>query len=426
MKRHLMSGLQLLVTVMLSLFLTNCDKEKCTRSYTLYDPIYTTLTRVRANMKSNPAQALKNPGKIYIYGTYIFLNESNEGIHIIDNSNPAVPKNIAFVNIPGNVDLAVKDNTLFADSYSDLVAFDISNPLNVTAKKFVNNAFPYRNMYYAYYGDNVTSNPDSIRVIIGWKTHDTIVNCPDNGGVVYNDYVSLASSSAGGYSTQRAASGGQGGSMARFTLMNDYLYTVSYSELFSFDISTPADPKYINKSVIAANQMIETIYPFKNKLFIGSTNGMYIYDVSTPGSPVKQGTFTHVRSCDPVIADDNRAWVTLRNGNTCGGTANSLEVVDITDLTKPALLKTYGLTNPFGLSKEGNILFVCDGKDGIKVYNATDANDIKLIKQITGMETYDVIAWNNRALVVAKDGLYQFDYSDVNNIRLLSKINLQQ
>jgi hypothetical protein len=424
MKRHQMSGLQLLVTVMLSLFLTNCDKDKCTRSYALYDPIYTTLSKVRANMKSNPAQELKNPGKIYIYGNYIFLNESNEGIHIIDNSNPSAPRNIAFVTVPGNIDLAVKGNVLFADSYSDLVAFDISNPLNVTAKKFVNNAFPYRNMYYAYYGNAVTANPDSIRVITGWKTHDTIVDCPTGDPRVY-DYISLANSSAGGYSTQRSSSGGQGGSMARFTLMNDYLYTVSYRELFSFDVSTPQDPRFINKSVVD-NSVIETIYPFKNKLFIGSTTGMYIYDVSTPGSPVKQGQFTHVRSCDPVIADDNKAWVTLRNGTACGGFTNALEVVDITDLSKPSLQKTYNLTNPWGLSKEGNILFVCDGKDGIKVYNAADANDIKLIKQISGMETYDVIAWNNRALVVAKDGLYQFDYSDLNNIRLLSKIGLQQ
>jgi hypothetical protein len=331
------------------------------------------------------------------------------------------------VNIPGNVDLAVKGDILYADSYSDLVAFDISNPLNVTAKKFVNNAFPYRNMYYSYYGNNVTSNPDSIKVITGWKTRDTLVSCTGRGGdpVMY-DYMTLAGSSAGGYSTQRVSSGGQGGSMARFTLMNDYLYTVSYSDLFSFDVSAPADPKYINKMQVGVNQMIETIYPFKNKLFIGSNTGMYIYDVSTPGSPVKQGTFTHVRSCDPVIADDNKAWVTLRNGSSCGGTTNTLEVVDITDLTKPALLKTYGLTNPYGLSKEGNILFVCDGKDGIKVFNAADANNLKLVKQVTGMETYDVIAWNNRALVVAKDGLYQFDYSDVNDIRLLSKISLQQ
>ena len=171
--------------------------------------------------------------------------------------------------------------------------------------------------------------------------------------------------------------------------------------------------------------MIETIYPFKNKLFIGSTTGMYIYDVSTPGSPVKQSQFTHVRSCDPVVADDNTAWVTLRSGTTCGGITNRLEAVNITDITKPTLINTYSLTNPFGLSKEGNVLFVCDGKDGIKVFDAADAKNVKLMKHITGMETYDVIAWNYKALVVAKDGLYQFDYSNLNNIRLLSKIGLE-
>jgi len=278
--------LQLLVTVMLSLFLSNCDKEKCTRTYTIYEPVYNTLTQVRANMKSNPAQALKNPGKIYMYGNYIFLNESNEGIHIIDNTQPSAPKNIAFIKIPGNIDLAVKGNILFADSYSDLVAFDISNPLTVVAKKFVNNAFPYRNAYYSYYGPTPTTNPDSVKVVVGWKTHDTTVACTNNGPV-YNDLYTMASASAGGFSTQKAASGGQGGSMARFTLMNNYMYTVSNRELFSFDISTPEDPKFINKLVVD-NQNIETIYPFKNKLFIGSTAGMYIYDVSTPGTPVKR------------------------------------------------------------------------------------------------------------------------------------------
>jgi len=215
-----------------------------------------------------------------------------------------------------------------------------------------------------------------------------------------------------------------GGSMARITLLNDHLYTVSTNELYAFNISNPREPKYLNKSVIANGQTIETIYPFKNKLFIGSTQGMFIYDVSTPGSPVKQGQFIHARSCDPVIADDTKAWVTLRSGTTCGGNVNQLEVVDIKDLSNPFLIKAYTLTNPFGLGKEGNILWICDGKDGAKVYDATNASDLKLIKKIDGMETYDVIAWNNRALVVAKDGLYQFDYSNVSNIRLLSKIGL--
>ncbi|THU35906.1 hypothetical protein FAM09_21175 [Niastella caeni] len=415
MRRHPMSALQLMVTVMLSIFLSNCDKEKVTQTYTWYTPDYKTLTEVRAEMKSGPGQPLKSPGKIYIYGNYIFLNESNAGIHIIDNSQPSAPKNIAFIPIPGNVDLAVTGNTLYADSYSDLVTFDISNPLAVVAKKFTSEAFPYRNLYK--YSVTRSTNTDSIQVIVGWTRHDTTYTYAPYRGPMYADFNSLASASAAPNKS------GIGGSMARFTLMNNYLYTVSSRELHAFDISTPQDPQFVKKTFID-NQFIETIYPFKNKLFIGSSAGMYIYDVSTPGNPVKQGQFTHVRSCDPVIADDNTAWVTLRSGTTCGGNVNELQVVNITDVTKPSLIKTYSQTNPHGLSKEGNILFICDGKDGFKVYDAADANNLKLIKQITGMETFDVISWNSKALVVAKDGLYQFDYSNIRNIRLISKIGL--
>ncbi|HEX6427502.1 MAG TPA: hypothetical protein VF008_07435, partial [Niastella sp.] len=394
MKRHTMSVLQLMVTVILSTFLSNCDKEKATQTYTWYTPVYKTLPEVRANMKSSPAQALEHPGKIYIYGNYIFLNEFDEGIHIFDNSQPTAPRNIAFIPIPGNEDLAVKGNVLFADSYSDLVTFDISDPKAVTAIKFLDNAFPYRNIYYNYNGTLRPTNPDSVKVTIDWIRHDTTVAyTPRPGGVFFD--ASLANSVA----QPEKSSTGQGGSMARITLMNDHLYTVSTSDLYTFNISNPSDPKFVNKSAIG-NQSIETIYPFKNKLFIGSSLGMFIYDVSTPGNPVKQGQFTHVRSCDPVIADDTKAWVTLRAGTTCGGNVNQLEVVDITDVSKPFLIKQYSMTNPFGLGKEGNILFICDGKDGVKVYDATDANDLKLIKKIEGMETYDVIAWNKRALVV--------------------------
>jgi hypothetical protein len=422
MKRHPISVLQLLVTVMLSLFFATCDKEHCTHTYTLYKPIIKTLSEVRANMKSNPAQTLKNPGKIYIYGNYIFLNESNEGIHIIDNSQPSAPKNIAFINIPGNLDLAVTGSTLYADSYGDLVAFDVSNPISVQPKKFLSNVFPYRAIYGTY-SNGGTTNPDSIKVVCRWETRDTTVDC-DSYNRLYTTYYSAAAADASGsYASPQLGNAGKGGSMARFTLMNDYLYTVSTRELSTFNITTPQDPKFVTKTFVD-NQTIETIYPFRDKLFIGSTAGMYIYDVSSAGNPVKQGQFTHARSCDPVIVDGNTAWVTLRNGTICGGTVNQLEAVNVTDVTKPSLVKTYSFSNPFGLSKEGNVLFVCDGKEGLKIYDATNAEAIKLIKHITGLETYDVITWNYRALVVAKDGLYQFDYSDLNNIRLLSKIGL--
>jgi hypothetical protein len=419
MKRHSILVLQLMVTVILIASLSGCDKEKVTQTYTWYTPNYSTLTEVRANMKSSPARALKDPGKIYIYGNYIFLNEVDEGIHIFDNSQPTSPKRISFIPIPGNVDIAVTGNTLYADSYCDLVTFDISDPKAVTPLKFTENAFPYRSGYLSYnryaYNTPRPTNTDSIKVVVSYTRHDTVYSHAPNisTGPIFFD--ALASSSVPSKSTT-----GQGGSMARFTLMDNHLYTVSTSELLAYNISNPRDPQFVKKTTVGAS--IETIYPFKNKLFIGSSFGMYIYDVSAPGSPVKLGQLAHFRSCDPVVADDNKAWVTLRSGVVCGGNINQLQVVDITNLMSPSLVKTYNMTNPFGLGKDGNTLFICDGKDGVKVYNAADANNLMLIKRIDGLQAYDVIASNNRALVVAKEGLYQFDYSNLGNIRLLSKI----
>ena len=424
MTRKNQSKLFWAVPVLLLLSLSSCVKDHCSRTYTTYVPVYKTLTEVRQNMKSNAPQALKLPGKLYIYGQYIFLNEQENGIHIIDNSNPAAPKNIAFINIPGNVDLAVRGNTLYADSWSDLVAFDISNPLAVTAKNFVNNVFPHRNRYYRYSNGTFTTNPDSVKVVVEWVAKDTTVECKTYQ-MLYETYYALSSADSKGNYATPSLGGGQGGSMARFTLVNDYLYTVSWSDLNAFDLSTPQQPAFAGKTSLN-NWGIETIFPFKDKLFIGSTTGMFIYSVTNPAKPEKLGTFSHVRSCDPVIADDDYAYVTLRSGTTCQGFSNQLEVLNISNLSSPAMLKTYPMTNPHGLAKDNDILFICDGKDGVKVYDAANVNDIKLLKHINGLDAYDVIAFNKRALVVAKDGLYQFNYADVSNIKLLSKIELNK
>jgi hypothetical protein len=144
--------------------------------------------------------------------------------------------------------------------------------------------------------------------------------------------------------------------------------------------------------------------------------------VADPNSPVQIGRFEHARSCDPVIADDKFAYVTLRSGTTCEGFNNQLDVVDLHDPVKPFLAKTYNLSNPHGLSKDGNLLFICDGKEGLKIFNATDVHNMELISTIPGLETFDVIASKGIMLVVAKGGIYQFDYSNPAKPLLLSKI----
>ncbi|MGB8192801.1 MAG: hypothetical protein WCF67_12815, partial [Chitinophagaceae bacterium] len=195
---------------------------------------------------------------------------------------------------------------------------------------------------------------------------------------------------------------------------------VTSSDLNVFDISSPTNPVFSNKVPVGWN--IETVYPFKDRLFVGSMTGMFIFGTQNPLAPNKIGQFAHVRTCDPVIADDHNAYVTLRSGNECQGFTNQLDVLNIDNITAPTLVKTYQLTNPHGLSKDGNTLFVCDGKDGLKIYDVANTSSLNLLKHLKGLETYDVIAYNKVALVVAKDGLYQFDYSNLNDVRMLSKI----
>ena len=429
MKRQTPLVLQLACTCTLLIVLNSCLKDNCRRTYTLMTPVYKTLTEARKNMKSSSPEALINTGKIYIYGNYIFLNELNRGIHVIDNSQPAAPKNIGFINVPGNVDLAASGNFLYADSYGDLVTFDISNPKQVVAKKFLDHIFPGGSIYYVGTSSN---NPDSIKVIVDWIKRDTTVDC-NSYDYLYRNYYAYGRADMGGNflsaaaapGAQSAGSGGTGGSMARFTLLNQRLYTVTNSAINVIDVTSPQDPVLTKSTNLGWN--IETIYPFKNKLFIGSTGGMYVFDVSSPSSPTLMGQFSHATSCDPVIADDNFAYVTLRNGTSCRGNINRLDVVNIDNLLSPTLVQSYDMTNPRGLSKDKDLLFICDGTGGLKVFNASNPRNVNLIKKIEGIgETYDVIAMDNRALVVTKDGLYQFDYSDPNNIKLISKISINK
>jgi hypothetical protein len=422
MKKVTKIGRTLFIIVLSLFFLSSCVKDNCsyTYSYTLYQPVYKTTAEVKANIKSNAPKEVINPGKIFILGNYIFLNEIDKGIHVIDNSNPSAPRNVAFIDIPGNMDLAVKGHILYADLYTDLVTLDISNPLNVVVKKFNEGVFPYR-----IYGNGFIN--DTTKIIVDWVKRDTTIlqNCEVRNWDSSILYLANANTSSQPSSGKSGSPVGKGGSMARFAIVNDRMYTVSNTDLNVFNISIPNNPVY-NNWIPISSWNIETIFPFKDKLFIGSQNGMFVYSINDPDHPTPAGQFSHVRSCDPVIADDNYAYVTLRSGSVCGGFANQLEILKLDNFTDPQLVKTYSFINPHGLSKDGNLLFICDDSDGLKIYNSSNVSNLQLIKQFAGLETYDVIAWNNKALVVAKDGLYQYDYADVNNIHLLSKISISK
>ncbi len=421
MKKLHLKAMFAIAIVLAGVVFTGCLKDTGYQRYTMYTPVYKTTAQVRAEIKSGVPAPVKEPGKMYIIGNYIFLAEKLQGIHIIDNTNPTNPINKAYIKIPGCEDMAVKGNTLYADCYTDLMTIDITDPMNVVLKKHIVNLFPDRRWV-----GNFTV--DTNRVITEWVAKDTTIKitAPQqnffSGNKLFStnsrlDAASLFSS--GGINNTT----GQGGSMARFAILNNHMYTVTSNTLNTVNISQPHLP--VLSGTVNLGWGIETIYPFQDKLFIGSTTGMQIFSAANPSAPVRLGSFSHARRCDPVIVDSIYAFVTLRGGGFCGGPSNELNVLNVQNLLSPTLLKMYPLTSPGGLSKDGKWLFICDGKDGLKCFDAANVMDIKLHKTIIVPEPYDVICLGGVAIVSAADGLYQYDYSNVNDIKLLSKIGLQ-
>jgi hypothetical protein len=129
-------------------------------------------------------------------------------------------------------------------------------------------------------------------------------------------------------------------------------------------------------------------------------------------------------ACDPVVVKGNYAYVTVRSGRTCGGEINQLDVVDITNLSSPFIARSYNMHNPHGLGVDGNLLFICDGTVGLKVFNNTNPLEVgdHLMHQFQNIQATDIIPHNNIAIMIGNDGLYQYDYSNPNAIQLLSKI----
>ncbi|MCC6286971.1 MAG: hypothetical protein IT249_03730 [Chitinophagaceae bacterium] len=389
-----------------------CSKDnaakKQTYTYTITTPVLKSRTEVFAALNGSAAEPVKTAGKFYIKNQFIYLNEVEKGIHIIDNSNPSQPKQVGFLNIPGNLDIAVRDNILYADTYTDLLAIDISNPKKAAIVKEIKNFYQ---RYYIY-----DANPDMMIAAVIKK--DTTIEA------VWYDCANCLYASANQATNNTKSNSGTAGSMASMVLMNDHLYALQESHSLGIvDISTPSSPKF--DTTYYAGFDLETIYPFEDKLFLGSMTGMFMYDMTNPLAPVKLGEFSHGRACDPVVTDGKYAYVTLHAGTTCGGSANELNVIDINDLMNPILVKAYNLTKPKGLCKDGNLLFVCDDKSGVRLYDAGNVSDLKQLSSINIENAYDIIAGNNHAMVVTDDGLYQYDYSNTKSIRFLSKYALK-
>jgi hypothetical protein len=415
---NIMKAFKLSLFVLFSSFLfTSCLKDHCKRNFRMYIPIYKTRDAVLKEVGLTAARPIEHGGKIFSYGKYLFINEIDKGIHIIDNSNPSSPQRLGFLNIAGNLDLWVKNNLLYADCYDNLVVIDIKDMNTIKLAESVPSVFQQRE----YNGASIDASKG---YVIGWDQRDTTISqeCNSNGIYPVMSYKSegvlmdMTSPGASGFTPPTGVSG----SLTRFNNAGDYLYCIESSKLLSFNISSL---KPVKSSEVDINWNMETIYSFNDNLFIGTSNGVLIYSILNPSMPVFKNKMEHVRTCDPVITDGQFAFLTLRGGSPCGGYTNQMDVLNVNDLQNISLVRSYTMTNPFGLGMNSKYIFICDENYGVRILDRSDVNQMNEVAKINVDHPRDIIVLPGALLLLTDSKMIQYDYSDIKNIKQLSILN---
>ena len=423
-----------IVMIAFSFIFSGCELMNGTEmaDVAYFKPIFATVEELTMDISINPPLDYAQSGKVITYGDYVFVNSPNKGIHIVDNTDPGNPINKSFISLPGNIDMAIVDDHIYADMFSALVVLDISNidePI-LLEDYTVEDVF-YFDQYWnypsweeleAYDYDRVGyENLDmSQGIVLDWEIEirqEEVEN--------YDMYsIGFAVKDSEDMSTEDGGSGqvSTAGSMTRFLPIDQFLYTISFNELVLFELTSSHQPLRWGK--LDTETWAETLFRLNDILYVGSTNGMLMYDVTDAGNPTYINRIEHFRSCDPVVADEAYAYVTLRGGTNCWTDLNELQIIDIQDPQNLSVVGRHILYNPHGLAVIGDHLIVCDGTAGVKVVDIADRTAPKILGTYPIDFAYDVIVSYPTALVVGEQVMYQYDISNLPELVKISEFDI--
>ncbi|MCB9245422.1 MAG: hypothetical protein H6606_03240 [Flavobacteriales bacterium] len=407
-------GIQItaLMALILSVLFNSCQTCEKTIRYMGLVPEYVLLEEMRSSAEVGIAKPIKEPGKIYVYGDLLFVNDVDEGIHVIDNQDASNPVPLKFIQLLGNRDIAVIDDHLYADQGPDLTVWDISDLNNI---QLVSRTKAILNR------DKIKSDSFPIRYVE--KEIVEVIDDADCGSGGWGWLGGNVDFAFSGAENQSRGVTGLAGSMSRFTYVSGKIYIVDQFRLKVLDVSNPASP--ILEGDQELNSEVETIFPYENHLFLGTTTGMLIYNwVNSPSRPTFVSSFWHIRGCDPVVVVNDLAYVTLRGGSRCGAAEDALHIVDVSDIRQPGLLISYSMQGPYGLAANEDLLMICDGSAGLKTFNRSKTFELHnhLLSVLQGKTTYDVILDDEHAILSAKEGIFQYDFSDPENPQALGTL----
>ena len=226
-------------------------------------------------------------------------------------------------------------------------------------------------------------------------------------------------SGAGGASQSGSGTSvSQSGSTAAMATYENAIYTLINGVVIVTDLESE---KSSNRYSFG-DPFAETLYVYRNYLYVAGLLDVAIYDISEPLIPERVSNYDHARACDPVIVSNDIGYITLRSRPECTlDEINRLEVVDFSDPENPVQLARFVMDFPHGLAKSPDHLAVCQEEFGLTFLNVDDIDSIEVTLQDETYNCFDLFYRDDTFFVTATDGIYQLELID-NTLNQISRI----
>lgn len=405
------------------LILGSCKKNRGTiqSTYIKAEAQYEDINVLRKASIFANAKNIVNTGKIFYGNDMILIGEKNEGIHIINNTNPNSPINVSFLDLPYTNEFYVHNNMIYAISHYDMIKIDITDMMNPLLVGRLKNAF---GNFVKDANGNVLIGFNFETVTESFELGSEEENALRESNTLYYDYQNHVIPFSEVPSSFIGSTVKNKGTINRIAYSNNHLFVIGRTDIHTFIDNGAQFAKGTNKKI---GEDLETIYLYNNKLFVGTNSEMIILTNSV--SPVITSTYSHVVTCDPVLPLNNIAYLTLRSTgeNGCAGNVNRLEVVDISNINNPVQLTTVNMDSPYGMATLSNYLFIAQGNNGISVMDITTPETPVLFADFPNVKAFDVLKHplvGNGILVTGANGLKQYTFnSSLGTLQELSIIN---
>ncbi len=405
--------MRILILAIITLGIIGCTEDYGTVTVTYQEAtaLYGNIDDVRAEPLNEPVRDIHDPGKIYLGNDFILIGEEQEGIHVIDNSDPLNPIAVNFINLPGNKEYFVKGNYIYAESYYDVVKVNIADKHNAILESRAE--FVFQDLWKNEEGKSLIGFSYEEKTET-FDAGDDFYEQVLAENEIYLDYAkniipksALPSSFAGSGSKVS-------GTANRVTYAKDHVYVIGNTSMYVIADSDQGLSKVsLSDNFSRIGEGMETIFPYENNLFVGSRSAVNIFNISDPQHPVEAYEFEHATACDPVLPADGVAYVTLRTADfsACPGNTNSLLVLDTRNTNDVKEEKEITMTSPYGMTLKGNELYVGEGDNGLKIFDVSNKYKPELIKTINDVKAFDVIPHptnSNLTLTTGPNGISQY------------------